>query len=1158
MYQSFKKIFLYSTLVILIMGFRGAKILKAQESAPFITVWQTDSSGVSMDNQIIIPGEGTNYTINWENVNTPSISGSETATDTDTVIFPQPGTYRVKISGDFKRINFGVYEDEGGGDEKKILEVEHWGDISWISMRRAFVGASNLQVTATDAPDLRQVTDLYGMFRGAEQLNADLSKWNTSNVTVMAYMFSGATSFNGDISTWDTSNLVSMSGMFEKARSFNQPIGSWNTGNVTEMDYTFRYASSFNQNIGGWNTENVTDLKAMFWNAKVFNQDISGWNTARAEDMTFMFWRTDAFNQDISGWNVSSVTKMGGMFKDASAFDQNLGAWDISNVTIMTGNSGRGIFDRSGLSAENYDQTLVGWANQQVQSNLTLGAEGVIYCEAASARQSLIDDYNWTINDAGWDYGCSDEAPFITIWRTDNAGFTEDNQIRMPLEGGYSIYWEQVNDTTENGKLTGTDGITITFPEAGTYRVEIYGNLKRINFGTYRNYANKGDADKLMDIEQWGDIKWTSMERAFLGVSNVRISAKDAPNLNNVAYLTSMFRGASSINANLDNWDVSEIYGMSYMFRDATNFNGNIGSWNTSNLIYARGMFQQADAFNQDIGSWDMSKVRDGVSMFSGADSFNQKIGGWNTGNMERMSEMFHEATSFNQDIGGWNTEKVEDMTRMFMGAQSFNQDINNWDITSVADKADYDNTMENMFSETSLSVANYDAILQSWANQEVNSNIVFGAKRVQYCNAGSARKLLIDDYNWTIEDAGMHRVCPNAETKQLSFQEGWNLLSIPFELPDSSLKDVFPDVVGDFVYSFNGNYVATDSVTLGKGYWVQFDKNGSQELSGNFISEVEVEVEKGWNLIAGPSDSVKAGGIIDQGWILSATPMYSFNGAYQVSATVVPGKSYWVKADTGGTITLDSEIDETVFEKQSTKQEPPTYNKKVEQLTDKLSKLTFKGGDDNYTQTLLFGEKLVDKERALFQLPPVPPSEAFDVRFADNYRVTSGDEKKHIRLSPGSQSEEITISYQPEKTTGSYQLLQLDGEGEVVESHTLEKEDAISLSVKKEVVQLVLASEQATSTTPKELPDEFSLRQNYPNPFNPATKISYSLPKASQVQLMVYNIVGRQIATLVSKKQDPGKYVVHFDASELSSGMYIYRLEAAGFTQTKQMMFVK
>jgi Secretion system C-terminal sorting domain len=92
------------------------------------------------------------------------------------------------------------------------------------------------------------------------------------------------------------------------------------------------------------------------------------------------------------------------------------------------------------------------------------------------------------------------------------------------------------------------------------------------------------------------------------------------------------------------------------------------------------------------------------------------------------------------------------------------------------------------------------------------------------------------------------------------------------------------------------------------------------------------------------------------------------------------------------------------------------------------------------------------------------------------------------------------------------------------------------------------------TSTLPK----AYSLSQNYPNPFNPSTKINYELPKSGLVTLKVYNILGQEVATLFHGFQNAGKYIATFDAGNMASGIYFYRLQSGNFNITKKMILMK
>jgi hypothetical protein len=94
--------------------------------------------------------------------------------------------------------------------------------------------------------------------------------------------------------------------------------------------------------------------------------------------------------------------------------------------------------------------------------------------------------------------------------------------------------------------------------------------------------------------------------------------------------------------------------------------------------------------------------------------------------------------------------------------------------------------------------------------------------------------------------------------------------------------------------------------------------------------------------------------------------------------------------------------------------------------------------------------------------------------------------------------------------------------------------------------------------TKEENYPEEYILSQNYPNPFNPMTIIKYSIPKLSFVTLKIFDVLGREVATLVNQEKPLGRYGIEFDGSELTSGIYFYQLKTGDFIETKKMLLIK
>ena len=332
----------------------------------------------------------------------------------------------------------------------------------------------------------------------------------------------------------------------------------------------------------------------------------------------------------------------------------------------------------------------------------------------------------------------------------------------------------------------------------GEYRVSISGKFPHL----YK-------AKNVLDIEQWGTQKWSSMESAFNGSRNLKITATDIPNFSqvksmggmfasvqfdqtsanhrfnewdtsNVTNMTSMF-AASNFNQTIGNWDTSKVSTMNFLFKGNKKFNQAIGNWNVSSVKDMQEIFAGSNQFNQDISNWDVSNVTNMEAMFAYNEAFNQDIGNWNVSNATSMSSMFLNNSksdqdlsnwdvskvinmyfmfaynkNFNQDLGNWDVSNVENMSNMFYRAESFNQDVSRWDISKVKSDLFWGKGLDGFLEGTSFSTSNYDKLLNAWGNLQNLNVLSLGVGGTKYSSASAAaREKLINEFEWTITDGG-------------------------------------------------------------------------------------------------------------------------------------------------------------------------------------------------------------------------------------------------------------------------------------------------------------------------------------------------------------------------------------------------------------------
>jgi surface protein len=215
----------------------GANVIFDNTFIPFIIEVDTANTGTSNDNQFQFTGAEGDYDVvaKQNDIVVASFNGLSGA---ETITLPSSGVYDLEVfpkaSNGFNRIRFSRV-----GDMLKITDIKQWGDVVWSSFHSAFWDCSNMLVTATDIPNLSNVTRMNNMFRSASIANPDVSNWDVSSVDSMHAMFMDNSVANPDVSNWITTSIDNLSYMFANASSANPDIYNWDVSSVTDKRRMF-------------------------------------------------------------------------------------------------------------------------------------------------------------------------------------------------------------------------------------------------------------------------------------------------------------------------------------------------------------------------------------------------------------------------------------------------------------------------------------------------------------------------------------------------------------------------------------------------------------------------------------------------------------------------------------------------------------------------------------------------------------------------------------------------------------------------------------------------------------------------------------------------------------------------------------------------------
>lgn len=239
----------------------------------FISTWNTEA-GTAGQKTITLPlaAGSNNLYIDWGDATSTTITTAVPANGV-THNYTSAGSYVIKISSLSTTTTFeGAFSFFYGGEPFQILEINQWGPVKLGNDGHYFALASNLNVTASDAPDLSDTTTLKHMFEGAASLNANLNHWDVSTITNFANMFYACANFNSPLHNWDMSAATSLNAMFKYATSFDQPIG------IPDNDPSV-----------GWDVSNVSNFDFMFFGAIAFEKPLRNWDFASGDSFVGMF-----------------------------------------------------------------------------------------------------------------------------------------------------------------------------------------------------------------------------------------------------------------------------------------------------------------------------------------------------------------------------------------------------------------------------------------------------------------------------------------------------------------------------------------------------------------------------------------------------------------------------------------------------------------------------------------------------------------------------------------------------------------------------------------------------------------------------------------------------------------------------------------------------
>lgn len=395
---------------------------------------------------------------------------------------------------------------------------------------------------------------------------------------------------------------------------------------------------------------------------------------------------------------------------------------------------------------------------------------------------------------------------------------------------------------------------------------------------------------------------------------------------------------------------------------------------------------------------------------------------------------------------------------------------------------------------------------------------------------------------------------CAAISYAALPLTAGWNLVSLPVIPESNALADLIP--TAEVAYSFDGVYNEATTLEPCLGYWVKVPADVTIALAGPAVTDCSGSFTEGWRLVGGPNctaiPATTPGGALQS--------LFGFDGAYQVVSQTGAGFGYWAEISPTAILSLTCSAPVA-----------PSLASTGTRIGIRAERVTKSG-----TVGTAFVEIGTDDIEWTTSAPPAAPEYAVQLKLYRPdmakafYRDTQAgaEPASHWILAVNPHGNDISrgttvavVSWDAESLgRGTYELRAgIDGSSEQLIADMRETTGfEVSGENRDQYFSII-----RTGGSESVLPGVFTLNQNYPNPFNPSTVISFSLPTSQDVRLEVFNVLGQRVATLHEGRLEVGEHTVEWEArtntgQAVSSGVYFYRLETAGFSETRKMLLLR